>query len=272
MNIKKDITIDFVPNFLSRWGYGRPPHKEIQSIFLGHLDGQRSFLEKCSPYMGFFEGITSNMVNEIDPYWNQTWLPPLDGISLYTVVADCKPKRYVEIGSGNSTKFAKLAIRQNKLPTEITSIDPYPRAEIDQISDYVFRKGVEDVDLSLFDTLSPNDVVFFDGSHRSFQNSDVTVFFLEILPRIPAGVTVGIHDIFLPHDYPPQWLERYYNEQYLLATHILAKKKDFKLIFSVHYMQNYHSNVVGEHFSNKLKTTLSETGKALSGGAIWFQT
>ena len=33
---------------------------------------------------------------------------------------------------------------------------------------------------------------------------------------------VGIHDIFLPEDYPPQWADRYYSEQYLLAAWLLG--------------------------------------------------
>jgi hypothetical protein len=61
----------------------------------------------------------------------------------------------------------------------------------------------------------------FDGSHRCFQNSDVTVMFLEILPRLKAGVLVFIHDMFLPYDYRPEWSMRWYSEQYLLAVLLL---------------------------------------------------
>ena len=66
--------------------------------------------------------------------------------------------------------------------------------------------------------LSAGDMVFIDNSHRAFQNSDVTVFFTEVLPALPAGVAYGIHDIFLPDDYPAGWSDRFYNEQYLLAA------------------------------------------------------
>ena len=33
---------------------------------------------------------------------------------------------------------------------------------------------------------------------------------------------VGVHDIFLPHDYPSDWLKRFYSEQYLLASWLLG--------------------------------------------------
>ena len=53
-------------------------------------------------------------------------------------------------------------------------------------------------------------------------NTDATVFFLDVLPRLPEGVLVGIDDVFLPWDYPPTWTERVYGEQYLLAALLLG--------------------------------------------------
>src|SRR5262249_53311437 len=67
-----------------------------------------------------------------------------------------------------------------------------------------------------------NDILMVDNSHRCFQNSDVTVLFLEVLPRLRPGVLVYLDDIYLPHDYPPEWVSRYYSEQYLLAVLLLA--------------------------------------------------
>ena len=61
-----------------------------------------------------------------------------------------------------------------------------------------------------------------DGSHQSYTNSDATVFFTEVLPRLPPGVLVYVDDIFLPWDYPPQMSDRWYSEQYLLAAWLLA--------------------------------------------------
>ena len=61
-----------------------------------------------------------------------------------------KPKIYCEIGSGNSTKFARKAIDFFNLKTEIISIDPYPRAEIDNLADVIIRKGLEEVEINFF--------------------------------------------------------------------------------------------------------------------------
>ena len=156
------------------------------------------------------------------PYWHNGWLPPLDAFALYGFVARANPRRYVEIGSGNSTKFARRAVTDHGLRTQITSIDPKPRAAVDTLCDTVLRQPLELADLSLFTELEAGDIVFFDGSHRVFSGSDVSVFFFEVLPRLRPGVLVHVHDIFLPADYPREWRWRYYSEQHLLAAYLLA--------------------------------------------------
>jgi hypothetical protein len=160
--------------------------------------------------------------DESDPFWDNGWFPPLDAICLYGLIASTNPAVYLEVGSGNSTKFVRRAIRDHELRTKILSIDPQPRTIVDELCDQVIRRPFEDVGAEGFLALSAGDVVFIDNSHRSFQNSDVTVFFTEIVPRLPAGVIWGVHDIFLPNDYPAEWTERFYNEQYLLMCYLLG--------------------------------------------------
>jgi hypothetical protein len=103
-----------------------------------------------------------------EPCWGpQRYFSSLDAIALYGMLVEFKPKTLVEIGSGYSTKFARRAIRENRLPTRITSIDPIPRAEIDQICDRVIRQPLEDIDLSLIEELQPGDFLFIDSSRRT---------------------------------------------------------------------------------------------------------
>ncbi|MCY7410548.1 MAG: class I SAM-dependent methyltransferase [Chitinophagales bacterium] len=119
------------------------------------------------------------------------------------MIAIRKPKIYVEIGSGNSTMVARKAIEDHQLKTKIISIDPYPRASIDNLADTLIRKPIENLsDYNFIDELNENDILFIDNSHRSLPNSNVTVCFLEIIPRIKKGVLIHIHDIYLPYDYP----------------------------------------------------------------------
>jgi hypothetical protein len=101
--------------------------------------------------------------------------------------------------------------------------DLRPRAEIDALCDEVIRSQLETSDLdTLRSGVREGDIVFFDGSHRLFQNSDVAVFFCELLPSLPARTLVGIHDIYLPDDYPAELVDRMYSEQYVLAAYLLG--------------------------------------------------
>ena len=117
--------------------------------------------------------------------------------------------------------------------------------------------------------MSPGDIIFFDGSHISLANSDVSVFFTEILPRIPIGVYVHIHDIYLPYDYPLEMAHRGYNEQYLLAMALLYGQHKFQIIFPSFWVstqassQSYLKSAVWD----QLKIDDIET----HGGSFWFK-
>ena len=173
-------------------------------------------------------------------------LPPLDAVSLYAILSIANPRQYFEIGSGNSTRFARRAIEDQGLRSKITSFDPFPRREVDQLCDKVFRTAVEEQDLAIFDTLDAGDVLFIDNSHCAFMNSDVTVCFLEIMPRLKPGVIVHVHDVFLPQDYPANWSERWYAEQYLLAASLLARDS----LYEIHLPNNF------VHFDTSLSSVL----------------
>jgi hypothetical protein len=177
-----------------------------------------------------------------------------------------KPKTYLEIGSGGTTCFARRAIQDHSLATKIISIDPDPRAKIESICDQVFFKGLENVDLSIFSSLEAGDIVFMDGSHRTFMNSDVTVFMLEVLPHLKPGVIVHIHDILLPYDYPDNFKNWYWNEQYMVALYLIAAKERIDVIFPSAYVTN------DEKFAAELHNPLFESlwGHSREGGSIWF--
>lgn len=220
------IYLDYRISPKPRYGHGLPPHPILERIISEQRPAYEVVLKRFLQYRDAFERIALVPLpnGSTDPAWITGWFPPLDLISLYSFLSEGNPKRYFEIGSGNSTKVARRAIAEQKLDTKITSIDPSPRAEIDGICDRVIRKPVEDVPLSLFEELEKGDILLVDNSHRVFQNSDVTVCFLDIVPLLPEGVTVAFHDIYLPWDYSVEFgAVRHYSEQYLLAAYLLAK-------------------------------------------------
>ena len=203
------------------------------------------------------------------PRWVNGWFPALDSISLYGLLAINNPRLYVEVGSGNSTMFARQAIRDHGLRTSIVSIDPHPRADIDSICDHVIRSPCEDVPAEFFESLSSEDILFVDNSHRSFTNSDVTVFFTEILPFLPSKMIYGIHDIFLPWDYPESWQVRFYNEQYLLATYLTGGAAGDKVLMPNAYMTFFSADLLGPLDSVLKNPALA--GIEPTGGAFWMQ-
>ena len=179
--------------------------------------------------------------NEISPNWNNGFLPGLDIIGIYTMINEFRPNKYYEIGSGNSTKVANKAIQDLKLQTDIVSIDPVPRAEIDKISNTVIRKPLEEISIDLVEELEENDILFIDNSHRILPNSDCTVLFLEIFPRLKKGVIVHIHDVYLPYDYPQFMCDRFYSEQYGLAIFVMSNPKRYQPLLPNYYISENKS-------------------------------
>ncbi|MCG7315809.1 class I SAM-dependent methyltransferase [Brevibacillus laterosporus] len=232
MNIYLDYPV--VP--LPRHGYGKPPHAKLQQKMDTERSTYKEYLEETMKHIDALATISLDYPqSDKEPFYRNNWLPLLDGVAIYTFLAKHKPARYVEVGSGNSTKFARKAIRDLNLSTKIISIDPQPRAEIDSLCDEVIRQTLETIPIEFFQQLESGDILFIDSSHRSFTNSDVTVAFLEILPIVKPGVIVQVHDIFLPYDYPHEYMQLFYSEQYLLASYLLGGSK-LKLLFPNFYV------------------------------------
>lgn len=233
------IFLDYHVNPIPRYGHGKPPHSELNQVL---SDCDESYRSTLSGFLGLSTDLlkipSTQPRNSTEPCWHNKWLEGLDTFALYGFIATRNPALHIEVGSGYSTKVVRRAIRDQKLRTTLVSIDPHPRAEIDKLCDEVVRLPLEDCDLSIIDRLQPGDVFFMDGSHRSFMNSDVTVLFLEVLPRLKPGVLVHIHDIYLPYDYLPERAHWYYSEQYLLAASLLAGHVNYDVALPNYYVAN----------------------------------
>jgi len=173
--------------------------------------------------------------NPRGPFWANDWFPPFDGAVLYGLIAERSPRRYFEVGSGMSTRFARQAVADLGLQTRIVSIDPHPHTTIDSLCDETMRCRMEDVPRDFWEEIGADDMLFVDNSHRSFPNSDVTVFFTEVLPALRPGVTWGLHDILLPWDYTEELCDRYYNEQYLLLAYLLGGADGDEIVLPVNW-------------------------------------
>jgi predicted O-methyltransferase YrrM len=168
------------------------------------------------------------------PRWSQDWFPRLDAAAAYALVRRAMPGRIVEVGSGHSTRFLARAVQDGGLPTQITAIDPAPRATIAGLDVTFLRQTVHQAGFAPFDALQAGDILFIDSSHILMPGSDVDLLFGHVLPRLAPGVLVHVHDIFLPDDYPAHWDWRGYNEQQGLLG--LLQGGAWALDFASHYV------------------------------------
>ncbi|MGE0153844.1 MAG: class I SAM-dependent methyltransferase [Reyranellaceae bacterium] len=194
-------------------------------------------IETLAPALQRIAGENGHPAGAIpDPRFDQGWFAPLDAAAAYAVVHARRPARLVEVGSGHSTRFLARALHDSDNPATILSIDPAPRAAIENLAPRVrfVRRPVQQVDPALFAQLQAGDVLFIDSSHILMPGSDCDFLFNRVLPALPAGVLVHIHDIFLPDDYPRAWAWRNYNEQQGVAP-LLAH--GWRPIFASHYLR-----------------------------------
>jgi len=232
------VFLDYPVNLKPRYGHGKAPHPELMGIINANRDQYKHFLLESLKFKDQISEIKSlsDEENINQPTWNNAMLPGLDIITLYTMLAIKNPRKYVEVGSGNSTKVAYKSKKDNELSTEIISIDPLPRAEIDHLADVIIRKPFENIDHNVILSLEAGDILFIDNSHRILPNSDAMVFFMEILPRLKKGVIVQVHDIYLPYDYPKFMCERAYSEQYGLAIYLLANPSKYSSLLPNYFI------------------------------------
>jgi hypothetical protein len=110
--------------------------------------------------------------------------------------------------------------------------------------------------------------LFLDGSHRVFMNSDVTVFMIDVLPRVKPGVLIHVHDITLPWDYIDMFIPWYWSEAYILAAYFLGGLDRVKPVLPTAWI--CRSPQFEEWFASPLVDLGAANDGWLGGGAMWF--
>lgn len=266
----QNLFLEYKVDFKPRYGHALPPHKGLYDIINRNRTQYEAYLNKFLENAENIQSIRDckDQKNDIDPCWNNGFLPGLDIVSLYSFIHIFQPKQYVEVGSGNSTKVVAKAKRDFQLTTNIVSIDPHPRSDIDRLSNEIIRKPFEQIDYQFILNLEEGDILFIDNSHRVLPNSDATAFFLDILPYLQKGVIVHIHDIYLPYDYPQFMCDRFYSEQYMLAAFLLANAERYQPILPNFFISEDEelSQILLPIWAHK---NLQQVEK--HGGSFWLQ-
>ncbi|MEQ8440781.1 MAG: class I SAM-dependent methyltransferase [Alphaproteobacteria bacterium] len=179
------------------------------------------------------------------PRWQQSWFPRLDGLAAYLMTRRHQPARIMEIGSGHSTRFLAVAIADGGFDSEIWAIDPKPRADIAGLGPVtVHRRTLQEVPPDQFRSLKPGDFLMIDSSHIAVPGSDVDLLLGRIVPLLPAGTFLQIHDMFLPDAYPETWEWRGYNEQLPVAA--LLAGGGFRPVWSSHWIASRCAAVLSD--------------------------
>jgi hypothetical protein len=196
----------------------------------------------------------------------------VDAETLYAIVRQLKPARVYELGSGASTHVIHLAAVANAgdgRPVEHVVFDPFPyqasaMGPVPGVSTHRIR--AEHLDPARFADLQSGDVLFVDTTHTVRTGGDVTHIFLEIVPRLAPGVVVQVHDIFLPYEYPREWVvdqRRAWAEQYLLRA-FLAFNRDFEVLMPNH--------ALARAFPDALKRVIpSFDPRTVRPGGFWIR-
>jgi predicted O-methyltransferase YrrM len=186
-----------------------------------------------------------------DPARNQTgyrsgngYYDTPDAEALYLMIRRYQPRRVIEVGCGNSTRITRQAALDGGLETEITAIDPWPRADIAGVVDRFEQARLEEVDPAVFAALEADDVLFIDSSHQVRMSNDVAHLFCRIIPALAPGVVIHVHDVFLPYEYPkrffydcPSWAEQY-------VLHALIQSGGYDILWPGYYLQRARPDAV----------------------------
>ena len=130
----------------------------------------------------------------------------------------------------------------------------------------LLKRPVQQVGLETFSALQAGDILFVDSSHVCKTGSDVNYLYLEVFPRLARGVRIHVHDIFLPDEYPQDWVLRQgrsWNEQYLLQA-LLMHSHAFRVIFGSSFAMRTLSDEVYRQLG-------IPSGSPMGGGSFWFE-
>jgi predicted O-methyltransferase YrrM len=166
-----------------------------------------------------------------------------DALAFYCMIRHTRPRLVLEIGSGYSSRLASQALLRNG-EGRLVCVDPDPDPVVlnGLAAASITRRKAQDVHVDFYGQLRGGDILFIDSSHVVACGSDVTYLFLEVIPRLAPGVLVHVHDVFLPFEYPKDWVKRelrFWGEQYLLQA-FLAFNREFEVVLCNSYLAAHH--------------------------------
>jgi len=196
--------------------------------------------------------------------------------TLHSVLRRHRPRRVIEVGSGHSSRVISAALQANQREgaprASYTVIDPFaakPIASLPSLTRLIAQR-VELSDLSIFEELGHDDVLFIDSSHTVRIGGDVNFLFLEVLPRLAPGVIIHVHDVGLPYEYPKVYCTNpafrvFWTEAYLLQAFLSCNDR-FEVLLAMGYLMEEHAPSFRAAFPHH-----DPVRCALGSSSFWFR-
>lgn len=131
----------------------------------------------------------------------------VDAMVLYMMLRRHRPARVIEVGSGLSTAYMRLAAERNAAegrPMRHTVVDPFASQTTRSLPGVeVEAREAQDLPVDWYAQLGPGDLLFIDSTHVVRVDGEVPYLVLEVLPALSPGVLVHFHDVHFPYNVPP---------------------------------------------------------------------
>lgn len=251
------------PKVQPYWG----AYSHLNSVSYGQL------LSDVLSYREFFNAVSCDD-RQKGFYWDNPMLPPLDAVIYYGLIRALKPSRIIEIGSGYSTMLAVDAAKHTA--TKISCIEPFPGPHLlaqQEHLEHLYQFKAQDTPLNKFEELEDGDILFFDGTHACKLGSDVNHLLFNILPALKKGVLVHLHDIFLPYEYPKNWIEDIniqWNEQYLVLAFLMSSNM-FEVLLPNYLIGREQQEEISTIFSPWNLEKITQNMGGINGTGFWLR-
>ncbi|MGC6487714.1 MAG: class I SAM-dependent methyltransferase [Planctomycetota bacterium] len=236
-----------------------------------NTDSQLSVLVELARWCREFDFPEVAGVTSSQRYWrNNGFFPGGDGVVLFGLLRMLKSKAVIEVGSGFSSALMLDMRDAGLIPgASLSFIDPDCARlrsllrDRDGESVSILEKRVQDVRDAEMPALSAGDIFFIDSSHVASVGSDLCHIVFEMLPKVPVGCLVHVHDVAWPFEYPAEWFKegRAWNEAYLLRA-FLQYNDSFEVYF--------WGSMLKSLYPNEVEAALPLLGKS-AGSSIWLR-
>ena len=203
-----------------------------------------------------------------------------DAMALYFMLRHLKPPRLIEVGSGLSSFYARLALQKNAAegaPCEHRVVDPFPTEKLQALPEVdVTAKPAQEVPLDFFTSLEAGDVLFIDTTHIVKVGGEVPYLYLEIVPNLVPGVTIHAHDIHFPYNGPYPAQQYVFNSKWpqlwtepMLIQAFLAFNPDFEIVLSLPLLRHAREDFLAEVTPGYRPVEVGDYDTHF--GSLWFR-